>query len=114
MYATSNLSHFFNIWNNKETPEEFSMKQTVTDIPAGVYKVTFDADGNKDVEPGIVLKVNGKKPIMSALDGTFGRHMRQRNSKYLKVKILPLALKAELMLHIGVILIISVYTLMEK
>lgn len=58
-WASNNKTSIFNFWNDHEDAEDFCLSQNIT-VPAGTYKLAFDADGNAEVEPGIVLKVCDK------------------------------------------------------
>ncbi|WP_051656426.1 glycosyl hydrolase 53 family protein [Butyrivibrio sp. AE3004] len=58
-WASNNKTQIFNFWNNHADAEDFCLSQNIEKVPAGTYKLAFDADG-AEAEPGIVLKVCDK------------------------------------------------------
>ncbi len=65
-YADNNKTNVFHLSNDKITSVPFTLSQTMSDLPAGVYKVTADVAG-KEVTSGISLGVNNNGVVESTV-----------------------------------------------
>ena len=59
-WASNNKTNIFNYWNNNEDAAELELSQTVDAVPAGTYKLSFEADGAES-EAGVSVTVNDEK-----------------------------------------------------
>lgn len=59
-WASNNKTNIFNYWNNNEDVAELELSQTVDAVPAGTYKLSFEADGAES-EAGVSVSVNGEE-----------------------------------------------------
>lgn len=57
-WANNNKTYYLNYWNSGATDIDFSMSQVVTNLEAGEYKVTFDAEGEADQTADLKLFLN--------------------------------------------------------
>ena len=58
-WASNNKTNIFNYWNNKEEAVSLELSQTVDAVPAGTYKLSFEADGAES-EAGVSVTINGE------------------------------------------------------
>ncbi|CBK73963.1 Arabinogalactan endo-1,4-beta-galactosidase [Butyrivibrio fibrisolvens 16/4] len=58
-WASNNKTNIFNYWNNKEEAVSLELSQTVDAVPAGTYKLSFEADGAES-EAGVSVSINGE------------------------------------------------------
>lgn len=56
--GTNNTTNFFNFWSNGSA-RSFSMKQEISDVAAGTYRLAFDQEGAADATSGLTISVNG-------------------------------------------------------
>ena len=67
-WAANNTTNILNVYNGGTDAEEISISQTVSNLPAGTYKVALSQDGDTQ-DSGLSLKVN---TIEKALGETAG------------------------------------------
>lgn len=68
-WASNNKSIYFNFWNNNQAGETFAMTQTLTDVPAGTYKLSFDLEGLAGAASGLKVAINETEMTLAATQG---------------------------------------------
>ena len=67
-WASNNTTTMFNIWNNNSAAEAFSMTQTVENVPAGTYKLSFSQEGAA-MTSGLMAYIDDNAIALTATTG---------------------------------------------